>query len=428
MNAQNQSPDNQNPIEPANNGATDNGPLTTDALLPNCPRNSCNDVTHVTSPAADPPISNLLPRQSEAVAGQPATCNGQSAPLSNSQTPQIPNSAPSNSPPLQHSITPKSRRRNGLVAQLSKSIRDRINQFLDDGLSYPKIVKALCSEAPSLTARSVMSWKQGGYQDYLRQQQLLDECRARTERAFSMLREQNPLGAFQATQQIATAQICEAVADIGPDILRQALAANPLNYFRMLNSFARLTNGGLKCDRHLQEDLDRRAKTMDTATSGRHESEIRQRNGGFAPTLITRHSHYTGTTPNYSERHPTTVNDTQLQWTTPNYTQLHQIELQIFSRETSFCRRSAALRAVYSTNRDSAQQSFQSLSAPNLWVGGFLGLRTLSEPPFSAIFPSESARVQDPQSMALRPAENPINCGFLPKKPEIKVVEISPFF
>jgi len=92
-----------------------------------------------------------------------------------------------------------------------------------------------------------------------------------------MLREQNPLGAFQATQQIATAQICEAVVDMGSDVLRQALAANPLNYFRMLNSFARLTNGGLKCDRHVQDDLERRAKALEAA---------QPRQGGMSPRSV----------------------------------------------------------------------------------------------------------------------------------------------
>jgi hypothetical protein len=42
-----------------------------------------------------------------------------------------------------------------------------------------------------------------------------------------MTRHQTTLGAFQATQQVATAQICEAVADMRGDVLRQALAANP---------------------------------------------------------------------------------------------------------------------------------------------------------------------------------------------------------
>jgi hypothetical protein len=216
MNAQNETPNSQNPIDPTANGA----------------------------PPADA-TCNL----------QPSTCNGDGAPDHQASTTNPINFA-------------KPRRRNGLVAQLPKPVRARINQLLDDGLSYPKIVKVLGPDAPGLTVRAVMSWQHGGYQDYLRQQQLLDECRARTERAFTMMRDQNAIGAFQATQQVATAQICEAVADMGGDVLRQALAANPLNYFRMLNSFARLTNGGLKCDRHLHDDLDRRSKALQSKQPG----------------------------------------------------------------------------------------------------------------------------------------------------------------
>ena len=88
-------------------------------------------------------------------------------------------------------------------------------------------------------------------------------------RAFDLLREQSPVGAFQATQQLATAQICEAVAEIGGDILRQALVANPLNYFRMLNSFSRLTNGGLRCERQLLENLERTTKAKKSAGDGK---------------------------------------------------------------------------------------------------------------------------------------------------------------
>src|SRR6185503_14272713 len=91
-------------------------------------------------------------------------------------------------------------------------------------------------------------------QDYLRQQRILQECRLRRENALALLRDKNPITGFQATQQLASSQICEIIAEAGEDILREALIANPMNYFRMLNSFARLTNGGLKCQRHLVEE------------------------------------------------------------------------------------------------------------------------------------------------------------------------------
>jgi hypothetical protein len=132
--------------------------------------------------------------------------------------------------------------------------------MLDDGLTYLEIIKNLGDNAKDLNEDIMYRWKRGGYQDYLREQRILDQCRLRQERAFDLLRDGSHVNGFQATQQLATAQICETVAELGGDILREALIANPLNYFRMLNSFARLTNGGLKCERHLAEEADRKTK------------------------------------------------------------------------------------------------------------------------------------------------------------------------
>src|SRR6266403_832979 len=151
------------------------------------------------------------------------------------------------------------RHRNGHVARLPKDIRLRINQMLDDGFTYARIIKDLGEHGKDLNEDIIYRWKTGGYQDYLRQQRLLDACRARRDRAFKLIRQPNPVVGFQATQQIAAAQICEIIADLGVEILREAIATNPLNYFSMLNAFTKLANGGLGCERHLADEAQRLA-------------------------------------------------------------------------------------------------------------------------------------------------------------------------
>jgi hypothetical protein len=168
-----------------------------------------------------------------------------------------------------HSAALRARHRRGNVARLPKPIRDRINQMLDDGTSYPKIIKALGDDAKGITARCVMSWKKGGYQDYLRYQHMLDQCRARQLRIAPLLNRRNNINTFQATQQLATAQICETIVELGTDILRQAVAENPMNYFRMLNSFARLANGGLRCKRHLLDEALAKAERRPAPSNGK---------------------------------------------------------------------------------------------------------------------------------------------------------------
>jgi len=164
-------------------------------------------------------------------------------------------SAPQNAP----LVTAIINRRTGTVARLPKPVRDEINQLLDDGLSYPQLIRQLGASGKPLDPDHIRRWKSGGYQDYLREQRLLQQCRLRQELALDLVREKQRVSGFQATQQLASAQICGVVADVGAEILREALIANPLNYFRMLNAFSRIAAGGLKCERHLADELVRKA-------------------------------------------------------------------------------------------------------------------------------------------------------------------------
>jgi hypothetical protein len=156
------------------------------------------------------------------------------------------------------------RQRTGAVARLPKHIRAQINEMLDDGLPYRDIIRRLGEHGVGLNDDMLHRWKTGGYQDYLREQRLLAQLALRSDRALALLARPGSLSSFQAAQQIATAQISEAMVALGPDVLREALAANPLNYFRMLNSFTRLINGGLRCERHAAEESGRAAAKHNT--------------------------------------------------------------------------------------------------------------------------------------------------------------------
>ena len=165
----------------------------------------------------------------------------------------------SNNPPIQVPVGP-SRQRRSAIARLPKATRRRINEAIDDGIEYGEVIASLGEEGKNLNTDIMHRWKTGGYQDYLREQRLLDQCRARQEAALELLTKNNPLNSFQATQQLASAQICEVLAEIGPEMFRDALTASPHNLFRMLNTFARLTNGGLKCERHLADEAERKER------------------------------------------------------------------------------------------------------------------------------------------------------------------------
>src|SRR5580704_14002274 len=79
--------------------------------------------------------------------------------------------------------------RNGKIARLPKSVRDELNRRLTDGEpgnqlvawlnDLPEVQKVVAAEFGGRAVReqNLSEWKQGGYQDWLRQQEALELVR-----------------------------------------------------------------------------------------------------------------------------------------------------------------------------------------------------------------------------------------------------------
>jgi hypothetical protein len=196
------------------------------------------------------------------------------------------------------------RARCGKVARLPKEIRDQINEMLLDGIPHHQIIQKLqaqfspqstvlpldpeSSSSPhesritnydspqdhetrntehdspqienpkskieNLTPRHITNWKKfGGYRDWLKDQQRIEECKLRHELTLDLARSAEGLASYQAAPKVAVAQICQTIIDLGPDGLKDAMQASPLNCFRLLNALARLINSGLKCEQQIQK-------------------------------------------------------------------------------------------------------------------------------------------------------------------------------
>lgn len=83
--------------------------------------------------------------------------------------------------------TEQQSRRKGNVARLPKELRDKINSLLDDGATYPGIIAELEKSTDSplpypVSVNNLSNWKQGGYQDYLRNQSWRERIDAKADR------------------------------------------------------------------------------------------------------------------------------------------------------------------------------------------------------------------------------------------------------
>ncbi len=129
-------------------------------------------------------------------------------------------------------------KRNGKIARLPKAIRDKINRGIDDGRTYPQIIKDLGEDAKDLKPGHFSEWRKGGYEDYLRHQEWRDDLRILRESGSEMT-EFNDGPKFQETlTQIALTEIFRVLQ-------QRELKPDSLNFIRLFNALARLNREAL---------------------------------------------------------------------------------------------------------------------------------------------------------------------------------------
>jgi hypothetical protein len=157
--------------------------------------------------------------------------------------------------PQVHALEPQpSSRRNGKIARLPKETRDMINRMLDDGIPYHVIIDELGDAGEGLNTQNLTNWKQGGYQEWVRNQELIERTRAQTEHAIDLLRETdgsaNAAKVVEACHMVGATQLMEALLEHGDNAVKKMLVDKPDTYIRILNAVCRLADSGLRYDKH----------------------------------------------------------------------------------------------------------------------------------------------------------------------------------
>jgi hypothetical protein len=145
--------------------------------------------------------------------------------------------------------SPASPRRNGKIARLPKATRDMINSMLDDGLPYHVILDELGQAGEGINLQNLTNWKQGGYQDWIKNQELAERTRAQTEMAIDLLRENpdvDPAMVTKASSLVGAAQLFQAIQDYGDAALKKMLQEKPEKYISILNLVCRMSESGLR--------------------------------------------------------------------------------------------------------------------------------------------------------------------------------------
>src|SRR2546426_10356034 len=143
-------------------------------------------------------------------------------------------------------------RRNGKVARMPLALREQINQMVDDGVPYKKIIAKLGEAGKHLNEDNISNWRLGGYQGYLKSQLVNDRARTQTEAAADVLRDPGHLGPAkvqQVCQEIALLQYLRTLMDHGDQLAQDSLKKNPSKIITLMNACCNLSNSGLAIEK-----------------------------------------------------------------------------------------------------------------------------------------------------------------------------------
>jgi hypothetical protein len=156
-------------------------------------------------------------------------------------------------------ILPSPRRRTGDVARLPKTLRDSINQLLQDGVPYAQIAKQLTEQGRPISEQSVSRWSRGGHRDWLRDQERLDKMDRIRTFAVKSVRAHGGSTVHEAGLSLAASQVYELLTHFDTDNLREKMNSDPAAFTRLVNTLARLADEGLKYERYRAEIAERKA-------------------------------------------------------------------------------------------------------------------------------------------------------------------------
>ena len=174
-----------------------------------------------------------------------------------------------------------SERRNGKIARLPNEVRETVNQMLEDGMTYPKIVEHLAGLGhKDISEMAVSRWYAGGFQDWLREQKQVEVMKVEAEFAESVMA-QNPESPVQeAGIKILGTQLFGMLSKFDLAKLRAEMEeGDPKTYMDMLKAFVLVNRRSLELQK-FKAKVEKQRETL--------EQELSRGEGGIRPETLRR--------------------------------------------------------------------------------------------------------------------------------------------
>ncbi len=142
-------------------------------------------------------------------------------------------------------------RRTGKIARLSFDVRTQVNHLLRDGAPYAAIIQFIFTTANvEVNEQNLTNWKDGGHQDWLKEQERLEDMQAKREFAFQIVKENDGSKLHEANLHLAASQIYEVLTDFDPRRLKDLLDKSPENYAHVVNALGKLSKSNIEVQKY----------------------------------------------------------------------------------------------------------------------------------------------------------------------------------
>lgn len=176
--------------------------------------------------------------------------------------------------------------RTGKIARLPKTLRDAVNMALDDGASANAIIKIVTdakangatngdgSEIEIPNDQNITNWREGGFMDWKRENERLDDMRAKREFALRIVQENEGGKIHEAGLNLAASQIFELLQDFDVSALKERLADNPEEFSKVVSALARISKEALGFEKYRELVAEQKRKITEALSAAKGKGGI----------------------------------------------------------------------------------------------------------------------------------------------------------
>jgi hypothetical protein len=142
---------------------------------------------------------------------------------------------------------PRSRKRRSKISKLPKTLRLQLNTMLDDGATYDDIIQWLEGQGrPGFNHTNLRHWKNGGYLDWLEEEERRDQDRSLRQWAATLAKGDDPRLLGRALTNFSAARLHRLLATVNLNCMADHLSGSPEYCARFFNALLRTAKMSLE--------------------------------------------------------------------------------------------------------------------------------------------------------------------------------------